>query len=313
MKEEKVSFQTVDNVTLRGLFYAPGNSSSSKLPCVVISHGFSAVKEQGLTAVAEYLSSHLPITCLVFDNRGFGESDTRQGAPRLEIDPGVQTSDISDAITYCQTRPEVDADRVGIWGSSFSGANVLWVGAVDRRVKAVVSQAPLMDGWSGFANLLRSDEISGFEADFQKDRLARAAGKPPMMIAVVDPNPLNRSAMTTKDSNAAMGGTEERLPTWRNEVTLKSMENFRAHPAGAYIQHISPTPLLLTLASNDVVTPTAASLEAYARALEPKELHLFDGGHYDAYFGGPGFESCIKVQADFFKRKLCNSTKIALL
>ncbi|KAH7378600.1 Alpha/Beta hydrolase protein [Cadophora sp. MPI-SDFR-AT-0126] len=308
-----VSFQTVDNVTLRGLFYTPANhSSSTKLPCVVISHGFSAVKEMGLTAVAEHLSSHLPIACLAFDNRGFGESDAKQGEPRLEIDVGDQTSDISDAITYCQARPDVDADRIGIWGSSFSGANVLWVAAVDRRVKAVVSQAPLMDGWSGFANLLRSDEISDFEADFQKDRLGRAAGKPPMMIAVIDPNPLNRSAMTTKDSNMAMGGAATLVPTWKNEVTLKSMENFRAHPAGAYIHHISPTPLLLTLATNDVVTPTATSLEAYARALEPKELHLFEGGHYEAYFGGPGFESCIKVQTDFFGRKLCGSTKATL-
>lgn len=59
-------------------------------------------------------------------------------------------------------------NRIGLWGSSFSGANVLWVAAVDRRVKAVVSQAPLMDGWSAFANLLRSDEIQDIEADFQK-------------------------------------------------------------------------------------------------------------------------------------------------
>jgi fermentation-respiration switch protein FrsA (DUF1100 family) len=90
------------------------------------------------------------------------------------------------------------------------------------------------------------------------------------------------------------------------------MENFRAHPAGAFIQHISPTPLLLTLATNDVVTPTAASLEAYNRALEPKELHLFPGGHYEGYFGGPCFESCIRVQADFFRRKLSNSAESSL-
>lgn len=237
-----VSFKTVDNVTLRGLFYTPASYSSlSKLPCVVISHGFSAVKEMGLTAVAEYLSSNLPITCLAYDNRGFGESDTRPGEPRLEIDGMVQSSDISDAITYVQTRPEVDADKIGIWGSSFSGANVLWVAAVDRRVKAVASQAPLVDGWSGFANLLRPDEVSGFEADFQKgmfntfpfrqkykrtfltspDRIDRAAGKPPIMIAVVDPNQLNRSAMTTKDSNQAMGGADQFAKTWKNEVTLK--------------------------------------------------------------------------------------------
>lgn len=40
------------------------------------------------------------------------------------------------------------------------------------------------------------------------DRIDRAAGKPPVMILVVDPNPLNRSAMATKDSNVAMGGAD---------------------------------------------------------------------------------------------------------
>ncbi|KAI4681660.1 hypothetical protein J4E81_009826 [Alternaria sp. BMP 2799] len=130
-------------------------------------------------------------------------------------------SDISDAITYAQTRPEVDPTKIGIWGSSFSGGNVLWVAAVDRRVKAVVSQAPLVEGYSAFANLLRSDDIADWEADFQKDRIDRAAGKPPMMIPVVDPNRLHRSAMTTKDSNASMGGLEGVVPHFKNQVTLR--------------------------------------------------------------------------------------------
>lgn len=168
MGVEPVTFHSVDKVALRGLFYTPQNYSGQKLPCVVISHGFSATKEQGLTAVAEYFTAHLPITCLAYDNRGFGESDTGVGMPRLEVDAAYQTSDISDAITYVQTRPEVDPTKIGIWGSSFSGANVLWVGAVDRRVKAVVSQAPLVDGWSAFANLLRPDVVADWEADFEK-------------------------------------------------------------------------------------------------------------------------------------------------
>jgi cephalosporin-C deacetylase-like acetyl esterase len=239
MGMETVSFQTVDNVTLRGSFHVPANYSGQKLPCVVISHGFSAVKEGGLTAVADYFTANLPITCLVYDNRGFGESDTGVDQPRLEVDAAAQTKDISDAITYSQTRPEVDPAKIGIWGSSFSGGNVLWVAAVDRRVKAVVAQAPLVDGWSAFANLLRSDELADWEADFQKgsfrklstycnptclivlDRIGRATGKSPMMIPVVDSDPLNRSAMTTKDSQRAMGDNETLFPTWRNEVTLK--------------------------------------------------------------------------------------------
>ncbi|KAH7378191.1 Alpha/Beta hydrolase protein [Cadophora sp. MPI-SDFR-AT-0126] len=307
MGVEKVSFTTVDNVTLRGVFVTPAKPSGEKLPCVIISNGFSAVIEGGLIAVAEYFTTHLLITCLVFDNRGFGESDTGVGQPRLEVDAAAQIKDISDAITYSQTRSEVDPGKIGIWGSSFSGGSVLWVAAVDRRVKAVVSQAPLVDGWSGFANLLRSDELADWEADFQKDRIGRAAGKPPMMIPVVDPNQLNRSAMTTKDSNRAMDNLEALLPTWKNQVTLKSMENFRAHPGGAWIHRISPTPLLLSVAANDAVTPTTSSLEAYNRALEPKELHLVEAGHYDVYAGFPHFETFVKVQADFFKRKLCSS------
>jgi fermentation-respiration switch protein FrsA (DUF1100 family) len=84
------------------------------------------------------------------------------------------------------------------------------------------------------------------------------------------------------------------------------MENLRAHPGAAWIHHISPTPLLMTVADNDVVTPTATTLEAYNRALEPKELHIFQGGHYEAYATQPRFEECVKVQTDFFRRKLCS-------
>lgn len=97
-----------------------------------------------------------------------GGSDTRQDQPRQEVDGMAQSSDISDAITYCQTRQEVDPEKIGLWGSSFSGGNVLWVAAIDRRAKAVVAQAPLVDGWSAFANLWRADEIGDWESNFQK-------------------------------------------------------------------------------------------------------------------------------------------------
>jgi hypothetical protein len=35
-----------------------------------------------------------------------------------------------------------DAERIEVWGSSYSGGHVLVVAAVDRRVKCVVSQVP---------------------------------------------------------------------------------------------------------------------------------------------------------------------------
>lgn len=97
-----------------------------------------------LESFAEYFTSHIPVTALVYDNRCFGSSD---GTPRYEIIPTLQTSDIQDAITFVQSlTEEVDPDKIAIWGSSYSGANVLQVTAFDKRVKAVLSQVPMISG-----------------------------------------------------------------------------------------------------------------------------------------------------------------------
>jgi cephalosporin-C deacetylase-like acetyl esterase len=164
---ENISFKTIDGVTLRGWFYKPTNQVVAKWPCLVMSNGFSALKE-GIDPFAEYFTTHLPLSCLVFDNRGFGDSDAKEGMVRQEINPAEQTSDISDAVTFVQLRVDVDPDRVGIWGSSFSGGNVLWVGAVDRRVKVVLSQVPLVDGWQNYHWLLKGDLTKERDRAFQE-------------------------------------------------------------------------------------------------------------------------------------------------
>jgi cephalosporin-C deacetylase-like acetyl esterase len=164
MEREDVEFKRGDCVTLRGWFYKPVTRKEERLPCLVLTSGFSATKDMSLTIFAEYFTSRLALNCLAFDNRGFGASD---GVPRQEVSPTAQTSDISDAITYVQSRPDVDEDRIGIWGSSFSGGNVLWVGAVDRRVKAVVSQVPLIDGWQNYHWLVPVNSLQDIEDGFQ--------------------------------------------------------------------------------------------------------------------------------------------------
>lgn len=168
MPRVNISFSTADQVTLRGWFYRPSaEAEDEKLPCLVMSHGFSALKEMDLDAFADYFTSKLPIACLVYDNRGFGDSDTKEGAPRHEIIPAQQTSDISDAITFAQSRNDVNPDKIGIWGSSYSGGHVLWVGAVDRRVKAVLSQVPCVNGWENARRLIRCDFMDGLDKAFQ--------------------------------------------------------------------------------------------------------------------------------------------------
>src|SRR6266481_3122041 len=84
------------------------------------------------------------LAVLVYDNRCFGASD---GEPRQEIDPILQVRDYQHAISFARTLPEVDKERIGIWGTSYTGGHVLIVAAIDKRVKCVVSQVPVVSGY----------------------------------------------------------------------------------------------------------------------------------------------------------------------
>ncbi|RAQ73525.1 putative 31.7 kDa protein in traX-finO intergenic region [Aspergillus flavus] len=211
-----------------------------------MAHGFSALKEMDLDAFAAHFVSKLPLSCLVYDNRGFGDSDTKD-QPRHEILPAQQISDYSDAITYAQSRSDVDSHKIGVWGSSYSGGHVLWLGAVDKRVKEVLSQVPCVDGWSTFHRLIRPDFRTGLNQLFQDDRLARAAGKPPGMLPVVNADVHGPSALPTPNSY-------DFFMNWAKKSDC--VEAFREYNPSTHIHHISPAPLLMTVAQNDVLTPT---------------------------------------------------------
>src|SRR5216117_1681051 len=141
-----------EGVTLRGWLYLP-DGASGPVPTVVMAHGLSAVKEMYLDGFAEAFAAG-GLGALAFDNRNFGASD---GEPRYEIDPWAQVRDYRHAISYLQTVPGIDRDRIAVWGSSYSGGHALVLGAIDRRVKAVVSQVPLISGFRNVQRLVRSD------------------------------------------------------------------------------------------------------------------------------------------------------------
>jgi uncharacterized protein len=287
-----------EGVTLRGWFYQ-GEGASGRAPTVVMAHGFSAVKEMYLDAFAEVFAA-AGLNALVFDNRNFGASD---GEPRQEIDPWQQVRDYRHAITYAGTLDEVDATRIGVWGSSYSGGHALVLGAVDRRVKAVVAQVPLVSGSANIAELVRADFRAGFREMFDADRAARFAGDPPAMVPVVAEDPLAPSVLPTPDSWTFFSETgKTRAPSWRNEVTLRSVEMLGEYEPGSYIRRISPTPLLLVVAREDHLTPAHLAIEAFEQAREPKKLVILPGGHFDAYVDG--FEGASTPERDFFVEHL---------
>jgi fermentation-respiration switch protein FrsA (DUF1100 family) len=274
-----IEFRAEDGTMLRGWHYLP-ESRAGRVPTIVMAHGYSAVKEMYLDRFAEAFAE-VGLASLVFDNRNFGASD---GEPRQEIDPWQQISDYRDAITFAETLNETDGDRIGIWGSSYSGGHVLVVAATDRRVRCVVSQVPLISGHANARRLIRADAFAGLQRMFDDDRRARYAGKPPAMIPVVSENPAGPAALPTSDSWAWFTETgRTRAGAWKNEVTLRSIELFLGYEPGAYIGFVSPTPLLMVVALGDHLTVSDLALAAYEKALAPKQLVALSGGHFDAY------------------------------
>jgi dienelactone hydrolase len=293
---EDVSFPADDGVTLRGWFYRP-DDATGPTALVVMAHGFSATKEMYLDDFAEVFAA-AGLSVLVYDNRNLGESDSPVPG---EIDPWQQIQDYRAAITWAGLRDDVDAERIGVWGSSYSGAHVLVVAAIDRRVRCVVSQVPLISGSENARRLIRSDHFAGLRQAFDADRVARYQGGAPAMIPVAwTDSPDEPCALPTADTHDFfLGPILDRAKTWRNEVTLRSVEMFVDYEPGAYLPLISPTPLLLVVAAGDHLTVADIALAGYERAAEPKKLLLLPGGHFEAYVG-EAFAVSSVAQRDWF-------------
>lgn len=275
---EDISFRTEDGTLLRGWRYRP--TGTAPHPMIVMAHGFSAVKEMYLDRFASAFAE-AGIGALVYDHRGFGASE---GTVRQEVDPEGQIRDWRDALSFAETLEDVDADRLGVWGSSYSGGHVLALAALDRRIKCVVSQVPMVNGPANVQRLVRADLIGPTLRMIEADRRARWAGVAPALMPVVSSDPAGPAALPTGDSHAWFTKTATaRAPAWRNEVTLRSLDLFIGYNPSALIAAISPTPLLMIVGLADHLTPADLALAAYEHALEPKKIVLLKGGHFDAY------------------------------
>lgn len=217
---------------------------------------------------------------IVYDHRNFGASD---GTPRQEIDPVQQMRDYRHAITFAMSLSSVNPDKIGVWGTSLSGGHALVVGAIDRRVKCIVAQVPTISGSANAMRRTRSDLMAASRARFDADRERRFKGEPPATMPLVAEDTQTACFSGGADAWAFFQESLKVAPHRKNEITFRSAEMAREYEPGSYVARISPTPLLMIVGSRDTLTATDLALEAYSRALEPKKLVLFDGGHYDPY------------------------------
>src|SRR5699024_3337660 len=139
------------------------------------------------------------------------------------------------------------------------------------------SQVPLVEGHESFRRLVRPDFIDGFRDQFDADRLARFNGEAPTMVPVVSQDPTGPAALPTPDSYAWFTQAHDRAPSWRNEVTLRSVEMFTEYAPADFVEHISPTPLLMLPSAVDVLCLTDRVTAAFEKARQPKRLEFLPG------------------------------------
>ena len=132
---KKVHFTNRYGIKLTGDLYTPkGMDKNAKLPAIVASGPFGAVKEQVSGLYAQTMAERGFIT-LAFDPSYTGESG---GKPRHIASPDINTEDFSAAVDYLTTLPNVDENKIGLIGICGFGGFGLNAAAMDTRIKGSV-------------------------------------------------------------------------------------------------------------------------------------------------------------------------------
>jgi pimeloyl-ACP methyl ester carboxylesterase len=298
---KEVTFQS-EEATLRGLLFLP-ERQTEKPPVVVMAHGTSATVYMVADKYAEVFR-RAGLAALLYDHRNFGRSE---GEPRQEINPWIQCRGYRDAVNFAERLDEIDPDRIALWGDSYTGGQVIVVGAIEPRVKVIVAQCPV------FGAEPPTVEPSKANFDIIKDILSGAdlRGSPetttgPMPVVSFDqagtPSLLKPiQAFRWFIDYGGRAGTQ-----WVNSVTrMLPATPVPYHPALCAPFVRAPTLLMVAPEDEMVHANYSVARQAYDLIPAPKQWYEIAGGHFGLlYCPSELFEEASRVQAEFLKQWL---------
>jgi uncharacterized protein len=291
-----------EGATLRGLLFLP-ESQTKRPPVVIMAHGTSATVTMVADKYAEAFSG-AGLAVLLYDHRNFGRSD---GEPRQEINPWIQCRGYRDALNFAERLDAVDPERIALWGDSYTGGQVIVVGAIEQRVKVIVAQCPV------FGAEPPAVEPSRANFDLIKEILSRGdvRGSPettmgPIPVVSFDqagtPSLLKPiQAFRWFIDYGGRAGTR-----WINSAT-------RVLPATPVPYHpvlcapFVKAPTLLMVAPDDEMVHANYSVarQAYELIPGPKQWYDIRGGHFGLlYYPSELFDEASRVQTEFLKEWL---------
>lgn len=295
---QDVSFRSGDVRCAAWVYRPAGAGSSPTRPVVVMAHGFGGLRWLRLTAFAERFAA-AGYAVVLFDYRSFGDSD---GTPRRVLRIRRQHEDYRAAVAFARSLPGVDPERVVLWGTSLSGGHVLAVAADDERVAGVVAQVPHV---SGPASALRLNPLLSLRLGVRAglDLALAAVGRGPHYVASIG-----------APGSAAILQSPDADPGWRR-MAAESPDAVEHDPVVAArvalaMPFYSPgrgarriaCPVLVQVATDDVVTPPGAARRVAARIPDAR-LREYPGGHFDPYVGDR-FDQVVADQVAFLTERV---------
>ena len=154
---ERVHFQSLPGLYVTGNFYRP-RSIDGPLPTILYVCGHGQVKKDSVSFGNKTHYHHHGAwfarngyACLTIDTLQLGEIEgLHHGTYKLDrwwwnsrgyTPAGVEAWNCIRALDYLETRPEVDAKRMGVTGRSGGGAYSWWIAALDDRIQCAVPVA----------------------------------------------------------------------------------------------------------------------------------------------------------------------------
>ncbi|MDO9406962.1 alpha/beta hydrolase [Patulibacter sp.] len=267
-------------------------------PIIVMAHGFGAVRGMRLDAYAERFAQ-AGFAVLVFDYRGFGDSD---GRPRQVLSVPMQHEDWRAAVAHARTLPDVDTSRVVAWGTSFAGGHVLHLAAEDHDLAAVIAQVPHVSGPAAVRSVPVRVSARLILAGL-RDAIGAALGRSPHRVPAVG-KPGEIAMMTAPDAWPLVQRlVAADLPRFEREnvVAARIALVMATYSPGRHADRIT-APTLVQIALKDIVTPVKVAKKAAAR-IPRAQVKTYDCSHFEPYLD-PYFESVVGDQIDFLNRTL---------
>src|SRR6476660_8031128 len=247
---------------LSGDLYLPAKlGKADRRAGIILCHGYTGVRNLYLPEIARHFSA-AGYGVLTFDYKGWGDSE----GPKSRLAPYSRVADVQAALTFLAEREEVEPGRLGLYGTSYGGATVVWVAAIDSRVKCVVSVVGIGNGARWMRSVRRPDEYH--------DLLERAAADRVKRALTGNSELADRNDVLLPDRQSAELGAAARRdnPAAVTQVPLEFIDDTLGFNPEWVVDSIAPRPILFITTDNDRLVPPQESEAMYARARDPKRL-----------------------------------------